>query len=121
MAALKRASLYVMAVFYLVAGVNHFITPGFYLIMMPPYLPWHVPLVYISGVVEILLAVLLIPLLTRTYAAWGIILLLIAVFPANVYMAQMNGVTHGLAPVLVWLRLPFQLVLIAWAYWHTRE
>ena len=121
MATLKRISLYAMAMFYVVAGANHFLQPEFYLFMMPPYLPWHHMLVFVSGVIEVLLGILLLPVVTRKYAAWGIILLLIAVFPANLYMAQMGGETHGLAPVVVWLRLPFQLLLIAWAYWHTRE
>lgn len=83
---LKSITLILMALLYIVAGLLHFIKPKMYLKIMPPYLPAHLPLVYLSGVAEILLGIgLLIPAL-QVYAAWGVILLLIAVFPANVYM-----------------------------------
>ena len=90
--------------------------------MMPPYLPYHLELVYISGVFEILGGVgLLIPQVSRA-AAWGLILLFIAVFPANVNMAVNDVVIDGMPHNLLayWLRLPFQGVLIAWAWWFTR-
>ncbi len=84
---MKLILLYVMAVLYLAAGVYHFVNPKMYQRIMPTYLPWHTPLVYISGVCEILFALLLIPESTRAIAAWLIIVLLIAVFPANIQMA----------------------------------
>ena len=79
-----------MAAFYIVAGVNHFRAPEFYVAIMPPYLPWHLELVYLSGVAEIVCGVgLLIPR-TRVLAAWATIALLIAVFPANIHVALNN-------------------------------
>ena len=118
---LKLASLILMSLFYVFAGYNHFANPAFYLRMMPPYIPFHDAMVFLSGVAEVALGVaLLIPRL-RVYAAWGVIALLIAVFPANLYMATAN-LTLGNAPSwALWARLPFQLVFIAWAWWHTRD
>jgi uncharacterized membrane protein len=86
---------------------------------MPPWLPWHYPLVYISGAAEIVLGILLIPGETRVVAAWGIIALLIAVFPANLYMAgQMKKKNHRFTWIAM-LRLPVQAVLIYWAWRYT--
>ena len=103
----------------MLAGFNHFINTAFYLKIMPPYLPWHLLLVYLSGFLEVVLGILLlIPKFTRV-AAWGLIALLVAVFPANLHMA----VNHELYPehsvMALWLRLPLQIVLMAWAYWYT--
>jgi uncharacterized membrane protein len=120
---IKTVSLYVMAAFYAFAGINHFRAPEFYLPIMPPWLPWHEELVFLSGVAELVIGIgLLIPR-TRVLAAWGAIALLIAVFPANLHMAFADvpvGDPPQSAGVLRWVRLPLQLVLIAWAWWHTR-
>ncbi|HEY9283181.1 MAG TPA: MauE/DoxX family redox-associated membrane protein, partial [Pyrinomonadaceae bacterium] len=111
---------YVLCVFFVLAGLNHFINPAFYLKMMPPYLPWPRFLVYLSGVCEVALGgLLLVPALTRV-AAWGLVALLVAVFPANVQMATSPQLYPDIHPLVLWLRLPLQAVLIAWAYWHTR-
>lgn len=123
MSRIKRVLLYVMGAFYVFAGVNHFLNPDFYVQIMPPYLPWHLELVWLSGVAEILCGVgVLIPQ-TRVIAAWATIALLIAVFPANLHVAlndvPMVGQTEG-AGLLNWVRLPFQLLFIAWAWWYTR-
>jgi uncharacterized membrane protein len=119
----KRVLLWLMSGFYIVAGAMHFITPDFYMPMMPPYLPWHLPLVYISGVAEFVLGALVLMPQTRQYAAWGIIALLIAVFPANLHIALHNvplgGATEGYG-IWNWLRLPLQGLLIAWAWWYTQ-
>jgi len=115
----KSSALFLAAAFYLLAGVNHFISPGPYLKIMPPYLPWHLPLVYLSGVAEIAGGIgLLIPQLRRA-AAWGLILLLIAVFPANVYMAtaQIQMTAKPAPEWLAWARLPVQALLIWWLVW----
>jgi uncharacterized membrane protein len=120
---IKTASLYLMAAFYAFAGLNHFRAPEFYLPIMPPWLPWHEELVFLSGVAELLIGVgLLIPR-TRVLAAWGAIALLVAVYPANIHMAIADvpvGDPPQSAGVLRWVRLPLQFVLIAWAWWHTR-
>lgn len=123
MSAIKRVSLGVMAAFYVLAGLNHFRDPGFYLPMMPPFLPWPRELVWLSGAAEVTLGIaVLIPRLRRL-AAWGVIALLLAVFPANLYVAFENvpigGRSEGLG-LANWLRLPFQALFIAWAWWYTR-
>ena len=117
----KRVLLWVMGAFYIFAGIQHFRVPGFYIPMMPPYLPWHAELVFLSGVAEVLcgLGVLYAP--TRKLAAWGTIALLVAVFPANIHVAMNDvalfGATEGAGPI-GYVRLPFQLALIAWAWWY---
>jgi len=123
MKSLKRALLWLMGIFYLLAGLNHFRDPGFYLPMMPPYLPWHAALVYLSGVAEMALGAAVLFPSVRQAAAWGIIVLLIAVFPANIHIAVHNvplgGAAEGLG-MWNWVRLPLQAVLIAWAWWYTQ-
>jgi uncharacterized membrane protein len=117
---LKIILKYLLCVFFVLAGLNHFINPAFYLKSMPPYLPWHLFLVYFSGFFEVALGVLLlIPAITRI-AAWGLIALLIAVFPANIQMAINPQLYSDINPLALWLRLPLQAVFIAWAYWYTR-
>ena len=117
---LKIVLKYLICVFFLLAGINHFINPDFYLKIMPPYLPWHLFLVYLSGFFEIALGgMILVPALTRV-AAWGLIALLIAVFPANIHMALNPHLYPDISPIALWLRLPLQGVLLAWAYWYTR-
>jgi uncharacterized membrane protein len=109
---------YLLAASFVLAGLNHFISTDFYLKIMPPYLPWHLPLVYFSGIVEIALgALLLIPRLTRV-AAWGLIALLIAVFPANIYMALNHELYSAYSVTALWLRLPLQIMLMACVYWY---
>ena len=110
----KILSCWVIGIFFIVAGANHFVSPGFYETIMPPLLPWPVALVYLSGVAEILGgAGVLIPW-ARRFAGWGLIGLLIAVFPANVYATQRGMHGSGLMQALLIVRLPFQAVLIAW-------
>jgi uncharacterized membrane protein len=115
-------ALALAAIFYVVAGTLHFLRPEFYLKIMPPYIPWHAAMVEISGFFEILGGLgLLIPR-TRRAAAWGLVLLLIAVFPANLYMAT-NPVETGataIAPALRWGRLPLQALFIWWVLWCSR-
>lgn len=116
---LKVVLKYLFAAFFVVAGVNHFVNPAFYLKIMPPYLPWHLPLVYASGVAETALGLLLLTRKFTRAAAWGLVALLVAVFPANVHMALNHGLYPEYSVAALWLRLPLQLVLIAWAYWYT--
>jgi uncharacterized membrane protein len=108
-----------LALFFVLAGINHFRQTGFYLRMMPPYVPWHPAMVQISGVAEIALGVLLLIPAASRLAAWGLIALLIAVFPANLQMALHPDTFPEFSPRALWLRLPLQAVLIAWAYWYT--
>jgi uncharacterized membrane protein len=112
---------WIFGIAFIFAGINHFLNPDFYLRIMPPYLPWHLFLVQLSGIIEIVLGVLLlIPKFTR-FAAWGLIALLIAVSPANIYMAMNTELFPNFNPILIYLRLPIQFVLIAWAFWFTKE
>lgn len=108
-----------LALFMTFAGVMHFVSPEPFTRIVPPYLPYPLALVYLSGVFEILGGVgLMIPRLRRS-AGIGLIALYIAVFPANLHMA-INQISFGEGPTppfLLWLRLPMQLVLILWAGW----
>jgi uncharacterized membrane protein len=117
---LKTLSLLLMAVLYFLAGINHFIHPGSYIKIMPPWLPFHKELVWVSGALEIGLALLLLPTFSRKMAAWGIILLLVAVFPANVQMSVNYYKEHSPQWWITLLRLPLQLLLIWWAYTFTK-
>ena len=116
----KLISIYLMSIFYIQIGVKHFTDPDWFMQIMPPYMPWHKELVYISGGFEILLGVMLLFKRTRFIAAWGLILLLIAVFPANIYLAQTNGVAMNTSAAVAWGRLPFQSIFILIAYWHSK-
>ena len=116
----KLISIYIMSLFYVFAGIKHFTNPYWYMKIMPPYLPLHKELVYISGAFEIILGLMLLLDKTRFVGAWGLILLLIAIFPANIYLAQTNGAALNISPTLAWGRLPFQAIFILIAYWHTK-
>jgi len=110
-----------LGVFFIAAGVNHFLRTGFYLRMMPPYVPFHLAMVQISGAAEILLGLLILIPRRSAIAGWGLIALLIAVFPANVQMALHPETFPEFSARALWLRLPLQAVMSAWAYWYTRK
>lgn len=120
---MKTALRWLLTVLMVLAGANHFVSPDPYVAMMPAALPAHLALVYVSGVAEIAGGLGLILPRTRRAAAWGLVLLLLAVFPANVNMA-VNHLPLGeraLPAWALWGRLPLQAVLIAWAWWYTRR
>jgi uncharacterized membrane protein len=108
------------AAIFVFSGVNHFVHPEIYLRIMPPYLPLHQELVYVSGAFEVALGILLLAPKTSRFAAWGLIALLVAVFPANIFMATHPEQYPEMYPFLLWLRLPLQGVLVAWAWAYTR-
>jgi uncharacterized membrane protein len=115
----KTISRYLFAIIFVAGGFRHFAIPDFYLKIMPPYIPWHLTMVNLSGVAEILLGTMLMFSDLQRIAGWGLILLLIAVFPANIYAYQHQDVLP--APALLHLlRLPLQGLLILWAFWYTR-
>ena len=116
---MKRFFLYLMVVVYVAAGINHLVRPDFYLPIMPPFVPYPMAMVLISGVCEVALGLLLLPTATRSLAAWGIIALLIAVFPANLQMAVNFHREHNPYLWVALLRLPFQFVFIGWAWKYT--
>ncbi len=117
---MKNISAYIIGVAFILAGANHFINPEFYLRMMPPVLPAHELLNYVSGIVEIILGALLFIPKTKVVAAWGLIVLLIAVFPANIYMAMEAGKSIDISPVVAYIRLPFQFLFIWLVYRETK-
>lgn len=116
----KRLALVALAAFFIAAGANHFLNPDFYVRIMPPYLPAHLELVYLSGLFEVLggIAVLLPAL--RVLAGWGLILLLVAVYPANLHMALHPELFPDISSTALYARLPLQFFFVAWAYWATR-
>ena len=121
MSIIKAIFKYLLAFGFVLAGINHFVNADFYLKMMPPYLPAHLFLIYLSGIFQIALGILLmIPKYTQL-AACGLIALLIAVFPANVYMAMNAEIFPEFSQTALYLRLPLQIILIVSVYWFTRR
>ena len=129
LARLKRPLRYLMGGLYVLAGVSHFRTPETFERIVPPQFPAPRTLVYLSGVAEILLGAGVLFERTRRESAWGLVALLVAVFPANVYMATSDDVELGAVPeeyrdlsdLALWARLPLQAVLVAWAWWYTDD
>jgi len=122
---LRRPLLYLMGSAFVVAGLLHFIVPELYVQIIPPFFPAPLALVYLSGIAEIAVGTgLLIPR-TRRHAAWATVALLVAIFPANIYMATHGVVIEGMpgggdpSELVRWGRLPLQGVLILWALWYT--
>ncbi len=109
----------VMAAFYIFFGVNHFRDPGFYLNIMPPYLPAHDAAVVWSGVAEVVLGGLVLWPRGQWLAAWGIVAMLVAFLPVHVHMLANNHLYPETPVLFLWLRFPMQALLLAWAYWYT--
>jgi uncharacterized membrane protein len=117
----------VMGLFYIAAGIYHFAAPRTYLALMPPYIPWPLAMVYISGAAEILGGIgVLVPdgfvfQHTRVAAAWGIVALLIAVSPVHINMCLHPEQFTSIPLWVIWLRLPLQVPLILWSWNYTRR
>jgi uncharacterized membrane protein len=115
-----RLGRILMGAMYVTAGLAHFAFPRLYQGIMPDYMPAHRALVVLSGVAEIAGGIgVLIPR-TRRVAAWGLVILLVAVFPANIWMVQHPERFSGMPLWALWMRLPLQLLFIAWAWRYTR-
>jgi uncharacterized membrane protein len=114
---MKKILGYVLAVFFALVGANHFLHPAVYLKMMPAYLPFPLFLVYLSGGLESALGLGLLHPHLRRLAAWGLVVLLFLIFPANLNMAIHPELFPAIDPVLLWLRLPLQFVLMGLVYW----
>jgi uncharacterized membrane protein len=120
----KAALRVVLAVAMIAVGLQHFIAPDPFVRIVPAWLPAPLALVYVSGVFEVLGGAGLLVPRVRRLAGWGLIALYVAVFPANVNMAVHHiSLSDGPPPPAwaLWLRLPLQALLIAWAYWASRE
>lgn len=115
---MRIAGRLLLAIFFVLAGSNHFLSPKIYLGMMPPWLPAPEMANVVSGAAEIVGGLGLLFSKYRRIAGWGLIALLIAVFPANLHVA-LQGHMPGLnaSPLILWLRLPLQPGLIAWVWW----
>ena len=121
---IKLCIIIIMSVFYIGVGFAHFISPEKFLLIMPPYLPFHLELIYVSGFVEILLGVLLLIKRFRFFAGFGLIVLLIFVFPANIYLytSDIARDAYGqISKLDALIRMFFQLPLIMIAYWHSQK
>ncbi len=117
----KQVLKYLFGLMFILAGANHFIKPEFYLPMMPPYIPAHELMVILSGIAEMILGLLLwVPKASRL-AAWGLVALLFAVFPANLHMALHPEQFPDMPQMGLWIRLPLQGVMIWWAWLYTRK
>ncbi|MBT7494862.1 MAG: DoxX family protein [Candidatus Marinimicrobia bacterium] len=114
-------ALLALSVCYIFAGINHFVNPDFYIAIMPPYLPFHGELVFVSGIFELLGGIMVLMSRFRAIAGWGLILLLIAIFPANLHMAFHPELFSDISPIALYIRLPIQFILIVWAYWTTQN
>ncbi len=118
---IKKVLWILFALFLIIAGLNHFINPGFYLPLIPPYLPWNEELNIISGMLEIIMGFGLLMPRFRRYAAMGIMLLIVLFIPAHIYFIQMGSCVPGglCTPQWVaWVRLiVIQPLFILWAWW----
>ena len=115
----KSILIIISSIFYTIVGIKHFIEPDYFLSIIPPYLPFHIELVYISGFFEILFGLMILFPKYRYYGSIGLILLLIAVFPANIYLAQSKEAQEAIGAsqqIAIW-RLPIQGILIWIEYW----
>jgi uncharacterized membrane protein len=121
----KKISLIILILFYLVAGINHFLNPESYYRIIPNYIPYPILVNILAGCFELLFGLLLIFPKTRTFAAWGVILMLIAFLPVHISMIgdaplQLGNLT--VTPFIAWIRLIIlQPLLILWAWWYTKK
>jgi uncharacterized membrane protein len=120
---LKSISLVILVLGYVLAGANHFINPQGYIRIIPTYLPAHFTLNLLAGIFEILFALFMIRPKMRKVASWGIILMLIAFLPVHISMLIDAPIQVGslmVTPLLAWIRLLLQPVLMLWAWWHRK-
>ncbi|MAU58067.1 MAG: DoxX family protein [Flavobacteriaceae bacterium] len=116
----KKITIFLMAFFYIYVGIKHFTDPKYFLAIMPPYFIWQLELIYLSGFFEIIFG---FGLLTkyRKLSSWGLIILLIAVFPANIYLisSEKAQIALNITKETAIIRAPFQLLFIYLAYWSS--
>ncbi len=120
---MKKAGWIVLSIFYILAGINHFRDPDFYLPLIPDYFPYHVFINYSSGIIEMILGILVLFRNTRAIAAWGIVILLILFIPSHIYFIQLDGCAGKLCVPgwVAWIRLLIiHPLLILWALHYTK-
>jgi uncharacterized membrane protein len=119
---MRKSFFYLMVFIYAAAGLIHLVLPEKFLWLMPSWLPFPLLLIYGSGVVEIALAILIIPEKTRAFSAWSIIAMLVVYFFVIHAVQSWNFyLTRNDHLVLTFVRLVFQFVLIRWAWSYTRK
>lgn len=117
---IKTFFLILLSVFFTYAGIDHLVSPDFYVSIMPPWIPAHLELVYLSGVFEVMGGVgVLIPRF-RAFAGAGLVALLIAVYPANLHMAFNPHLFPDIPLVALYIRLALQFLAFYWAWTVTR-
>ena len=119
----KLITIYFMSIAYAYVGVRHFVDPDFFLAIMPNYLTFHLEFVYLSGIAEVVLGLMLLSKKTRKMGSIGLIILLILVFPANIHLVQseLSQSILGVTKSQSIYRLPFQGLFILIAYWHSKN
>ena len=114
---LRKVGLFTLVTLFFLAGLSHFNNPDFYVSVVPPYLPLRHELAYISGILEIIGAIALLFSKTRRIAGYGLILILIMIFPVNIHMALYPENFPNCIPYIIYLRLTLNIILILWVYW----
>ena len=117
----RYIGLAVVFAWFMLGGISHFTNPDFFVAIMPPYLPWHLEIVYLSGALEILFAALLLLPSRRELAGNLLILLTLAVTPANVHMWLIPHLFPDVEPLFLTIRLVVQVALLALIWWSTRR
>ena len=117
----KSVTIYILSILYVTVGIKHFLNPDFFIAIMPPIIPLHKEFVFISGFFEILFGILILFKKTRLMGSWGLITLLILVFPANIYLyiSETPREVLNISKTQALIRMPFQIPLIIIAYWHS--
>ena len=120
---IKELTILLISILYITVGLNHFIKPNFFLEIVPPIIPFKLEVVFISGFFEIILGVLVLFKKTRKLASLLIIVLLVVVFPANIYLylSETPRLSLNITKSQALFRMPFQLSLIIISYWHSRD
>ena len=118
---MKHLSRILLGLLFVAAGVYHFVNPAFYVRIMPPYLPWHHELVLLSGAAESVLGLMAMSPRLAMPARWGLLALLVAVFPANLHMALHAEEYPDMPAIALWVRLPLQGLLMWWVWSVTRN
>jgi uncharacterized membrane protein len=119
----KLITIYVLGTLYIYVGISHFTNYEFFIILMPEFIPYHLFFIYLTGFLEIIFGLMIFFKGSRFYGAWGIIFLLILVFPANIHLYISSQVQEilSITKLDALTRLPFQIPLIILAYWHSKE